>query len=171
MKKNILLLSYLLVAGLNSLIAQNDSLPVIPSMRLDGPRVGMTYIAPGEVADDLNKHFGADPYVTQFGWQFETRFFTLPNGTCGLVEFVPLIGGLEQGLFLPNGSMLIGLRNAKGFEFGFGPNVSLAGAAFVLAIGHTFTANYVNFPVNFAVVPSTKGVRFSILFGFNARKK
>lgn len=109
--------------------------------------------------------------MTQFGWQFETRYFTLPNGTCGLVEGVILAGGLEQGKFLPSGSLLIGIRNAKGMEFGFGPNLSYSGARFVFAIGTTLKSSNVFFPINLAIVPAADGVRISLLTGFNARSK
>lgn len=150
--------------------AQSDS-QVVRSINLDGPRIGVTYIAPGKLADQLANESNVAPIISQFGWQFETRYFTLPSGTAGLVEGVILIGGLEQGVFLPSGSLLIGLRSADGIEFGFGPNISLSGAAFVLAAGITFHSDNINFPVNFAIVPSSEGIRLSILTGFNARRK
>lgn len=139
-------------------------------MRLSGPRLGMTFIT-GESADRLKDEYDAVPFVSQFGWQFETRFFTLDNGTVGCLEGIALIGGLEQGLFLPSVNGLVGIRNARGLEFGVGPNVSLAGFALAVGGGFTISAGEVNFPVNIAVVPSNKGIRFSALFGFNAAKR
>lgn len=144
---------------------------VIAPIELSGPRVGFTLIGSGETADNLKNNFNASPFITQFGWQFEKQYFALENGTAGLVEFVGLIGGLEQGLFLPSVNMLVGVRSSKGAEFAFGPNISVSGAAFALALGHTFRSGSLNFPVNFAVVPSNKGVRFSLLFGFNAQTR
>ncbi len=144
---------------------------VITPVELSGPRLGFTYITPGESADVLEKDLGMTPFFTQFGWQFETQYFALENGTAGLVEFVGLIGGLEQNKFLPSGSLLIGVRGPSGGEFAFGPNLSLSGASFVIAAGHTFKNGNLNFPVNFAVVPSSKGIRFSLLFGFNAQTR
>ena len=144
---------------------------IVESIHLDGPRVGETYIFPGAIANKLKKDFKANPLITQFGWQFETQYFNLPSGTAGLVEAVALVGGLEQGLFLPSGSLLVGLRSHNGFEFGFGPNLSLTGAAFIFAIGITFHSSDVNFPVNIAFVPSKEGARISFLFGFNARHR
>lgn len=138
-------------------------------VKLMGPRIGCTYITPGETADKLNDKLDVSPFVSQIGWQFETRFFTLPSGFSGLVEGVLLVGGVEQNTFLPSGSFLIGIRNAKGLEFGVGPNLSLTGFSYVLALGVNFHTNNINFPVNFAVVPSDKGVRLTLLFGFNAR--
>ena len=87
------------------------------------------------------------------------------------MEFVPLVGGLEQGKFLPSLSGLLGIRGAKGFEFGVGPNVTPLGASLVLALGTSIKSNGVNFPINVAVVPSADGWRMSLLVGFNARHR
>jgi hypothetical protein len=140
-------------------------------IRLSGPRIGVTYIAPGKLADRLEEKFDARPVLSQFGWQFETRLFTLENGPSGLVEFVPLIGGLEQGMFLPSASILLGIRSQSGFEIGAGPNFSVAGAGVVIAAGTSYTIDNVHFPVNVAVVPSRDGTRYSLTFGFNYRKR
>lgn len=141
------------------------------NLKLAGPRIGFTVLSQ-RYATHVQDEFGTDlnPFITQFGWQFETRIFTLENGVSGLFEFVPLVGGLEQGKFLPSLSALVGIRGAKGFEFGVGPNVSVGGAGLVLAVGTNFQSQGVNFPVNFAVAPSRDGARFSLLFGFNSRK-
>ncbi|GAA4440005.1 hypothetical protein GCM10023188_36780 [Pontibacter saemangeumensis] len=141
------------------------------TLKLSGPRLGFTILS-GRYTDSIREDFDRDinPFITQFGWQFETRIFTLDSGVSGLFEFVPLIGGLEQGKFLPSLSGLVGIRGAKGFEFGVGPNVSLSGAGLVLAVGTNFQSQGINFPVNFAVAPSKDGARFSLLFGFNSRK-
>jgi len=139
-------------------------------LKLTGPRLGLTYFTNGKV------DFGAydapkSPVMTQFGWQFETRYFTLKNGTQGLIEFVGLIGGMDQGLFLPSGNVLIGIRDAKGFELGFGPSLSVGGASFVIAAGMSFRTENVYIPVNLAVTASPKNPRVSLLVGFNGRKK
>lgn len=141
------------------------------NLKLSGPRIGFTVLSQ-KYSDNIQEEFDTDvnKFMTQFGWQFETRVFTLDNGVSGLFEFVPLVGGLEQGKFLPSLSALIGIRGAKGFEFGVGPNVSLGGAGIVLAAGTNFQSQGVNFPVNFAFAPSKDGARFSVLFGFNSRR-
>lgn len=138
---------------------------------LAGPRFGVTYIT-GDIADKLDERFNAKPLITQFGWQFETKFFTLSqSGITGLVEGVVLVGGIEQGKVFPSLSGLIGFRGSNGVEFGFGPNLSLSGLAMAYAIGVTFTIEHVNFPINFAIVPSPEGgVRYSILLGFNSSR-
>jgi len=172
---------------------------VIPTKRYGGPRVGLTYISDGttrtRIADAFNR---ADimPFVSQFGWQFETRIFTLENGAAGLIEFIPLIGGIEQGLFLPSASGIIGFRGANGVEFGVGPSVSLAGFGLVMAAGASFKVGKITFPINIAFSPNIQkitpekqvydwntgtyqtipgettnsGYRLSLLIGFNSRK-
>ena len=172
---------------------------LIPTKRYGGPRVGLTYISAGttrtRIADAFNR---ADitPFVSQFGWQFETRIFTLENGAAGLIEFIPLIGGIEQGLFLPSESGIIGFRGANGVEFGVGPSVSLAGFGLVMAVGASFKVGKITFPINIAFSPNIKkilpdkqvydsntgtyqtipgettnsGFRLSLLVGFNSRK-
>jgi len=164
-----------------------------PSKKYGGPRIGLTYIDKGttreKIADAFNR---ADitPFVSQFGWQFETRVFTLESGAAGLVEFVPLIGGLEQGLFLPSANLLFGFRAANGVEFGLGPSGSLAGVGIVMALGASFKVGKVTFPFNVAFSPNIKkiievydpstqtyknstsnsGLRLSLFIGFNSRK-
>ncbi len=151
-------------------------------IRYNGPRVGFTVLGSGSVKDRL-KDDGYSSIITQFGWQFETRIFTLESGTSGLVEWVLLVGGVEKGLFLPSASMLIGIREGKkGFEFGLGPNLSVTGIGMAFAVGASFKSANMVFPVNLAVLPSVKnelfsdtgkkeptGVRVSLLIGFNTR--
>ena len=159
-------------------------------LKFSGPRIGLTIIGDGLAADKI-REMGKAPFITQFGWQFETRIFTLKDGTSGLFEFVPLVGGIEQGMFLPSVSGLFGIRGKKGTEFAFGPNLSLTGAGMVLAVGSSFHSENVYFPINLAVVPSVSkmddqfdplsgtykqvpvhtGVRVSLLIGFMTRKR
>jgi hypothetical protein len=108
--------------------------------------------------------------VSQFGWQFEKRIKTGPNGLTAVNEWVLLVGGAEQGVLLPSVSWLVGLRTGSGMEFGVGPNVTPVGVALAMAAGVTFSSGALNVPVNVAVVPSKAGVRVSLLTGFNMRK-
>ncbi len=154
--------------------AQNEADSIAPwesSIKLNGPRLGITYVGPGDAADILDTVYNADPFITQFGWQFENRLFTLENGTSGVIEYILLVGGLDQGLFLPNATVLAGLRTGKGWEFGAGPNLSLAGPGFAFGVGYTFKSENIFFPVNMGFVRSKSGYRVSLLVGFNARKK
>lgn len=124
--------------------------------KLSGPRVGFTYITPGTLIDNLNELPNIDeanPVIAQFGWQLETKFMDEGN-TSGIVEFVGLVGGFEQGLFLPSVSTLVGFRKNTGFEFALGPNLSLSGIGMVIGAGFNFKSGKINFPVNIAYVPS-----------------
>ena len=105
-----------------------DSLAKSPRgrMSLSGPRFGVSLVK-GDNADRLKERFDVKPIVTQFGWQFETRFLSTTDGFAGLSEWIPLVAGVEQGVFLPSLSWLIGFRSPKGNELGFGPNISLGG--------------------------------------------
>lgn len=141
------------------------------SVGLDGPRIGFTMLTPGVLSKAQERLPGLNPFLTQFGWQFENRLFRLPNGLSGLFEFVPLIGGLEQSRFIPSISGLLGIRGPKGFEVGMGPNVTPMGTSIVLALGASIHSNGINFPINLAVVPGNGGARVSLLLGFNARHR
>jgi len=112
-----------------------------PSIRLSGPRVGVTFLSDG-VVDKLAEDASVDvsTAITQFGWQFEKRFYSGANGLTAVSEWVALVGGLDQGVFLPSVSWLIGLRTGSGIEFAVGPNLTPLGTAFAAAAGVTFTA-------------------------------
>lgn len=160
--------------------------------KFEGPRIGATYVDYGTVRDYLNSE-NKSPVITQFGWQFETRLFTAEDGTSALLEFIPLIGGFDQGLFLPSISILSGLRNATdakmSLEFAVGPNFSItknwenntaASVGLIIAVGTTIKKSNINFPINLVFVPSIgekhdgkdykTGWKLSLIFGFNSRK-
>lgn len=182
LKKNIIILFFALFSTMSYAQVENFS----------GPRVGLTYITPGSMLDHLQEWESVGelrPYFFQFGWQYESRFMDV-GGTAGIVELIGLVGGFEQGLFLPSLSSMIGLRTEKGFELAVGPNVSLSGAALVVGAGFNFKRGGINFPVNIAFVPGRSkrdssrddmtgledvqfvdtGHRISIVVGFNASK-
>jgi hypothetical protein len=136
-------------------------------MSLSGPRFGVSLVK-GDNANRLKDKFDVNPIVSQFGWQFETRFLSTPDGFAGLSEWIPLVAGVEQGVFLPSLTWLIGFRTGKGSEIGFGPNISLGGVGLVLAGGITARTETLNFPFNLAVALYKKSVTVTFLVGFNA---
>lgn len=97
-------------------------------LRSDGPRMGLTYFT-GETARILkdnrqNGGYNVQPLMFQFGYQFEKQYLNEGNFQA-LFEFLPMITGLDQGMFIPSFTLLNGLRNNKtGFEFAFGPSIS-----------------------------------------------
>lgn len=147
----------------------------IKPLRLSGPRVGMTYFPNiRDISGQFQETFGdssfvPNPFLSQFGWQFEWKYFETRGGSAGLFEVIPLIGGLDQGVFIPSMNMLTGYRSASGFEIGAGPNLNLIAAGFTLAMGYTVKSEHMNFPINLAVTRGRDGVRFSLLFGFTKR--
>ena len=160
------------VVGSSTASAQDTQRPP-DTMSLSGPRVGVTYLSPG-VVDQIKEEFDKDlnPVISQFGWQFEKRFLTSDeNGACAVTEWVVLFGGVDQGVFVPSFTWLLGMRTVGGVEFAAGPNFSAAGAGIALAAGITMKAGNLNVPFNVAVVPSANGPRFSFLVGFNAKRK
>jgi hypothetical protein len=113
----------------------NTKSPLENKLRYGGPRIGITYLQPGESTDKMNDIFdrNINPLITQFGWQFETRFFTLENGASGLVELIPMFGG---------------------YEIGIGPTLSLGGSGVLIAAGTSIKSGKVVFPINIAFIPS-----------------
>lgn len=111
-----------------------------PSKRYGGPRIGLTYLSEGFISDKVGAQF-----ISQFGWQFETRLFKLADGSGALFEVIPVIGGLDRGMFLPSISTILGYRLANGIEFGIGPNLSLSGVGLVYAIGFSLSLVQLHF--------------------------
>ena len=104
--------------------------PYALRLRADGPRMGITY-ATGYLGDVLQKPLnkgGYDgvPYMFQFGYQFEKQYLNEGNFQA-LFEFIPMITGLDQGQLIPSITFLNGIRNnTNGWEFAFGPTLSLS---------------------------------------------
>ncbi len=142
------------------------------TINLEGPRVGVTFLSDGvreKLQGGSTRQVG--PAITQFGWQKEKRFLSSPDGFTGVTEFVALVGGMEQGVFVPSFNWLVGVRTAEGVEFAAGPNLTPWGTGMAAAAGVTFKAGNLNIPLNFAAVRSRSGVRVSMLMGFNARRR
>lgn len=141
---------------------------LVRQVNRSGPRFGMTWLG-GSIRDSLRSRYDMDvaPIITQFGWQYERQFASMEGGPVALSDFVLLVGGLDQGAFIPSLTWLVGVRTPNNFEFGVGPNATPAGVALALTMGQTFHAGALAIPVNLAVVPSRVGVRTSILTGFN----
>ncbi|MDO8680260.1 MAG: hypothetical protein Q7R30_17210 [Acidobacteriota bacterium] len=164
-----------LAASSQSAQAQVAATQAPEVMKLSGPRIGVTFLSDGIVRklhDDLAGDFdGVGSVISQFGWQWEKRFYSSDNGLTAVTEWALLFGGMEQGVVIPSLSWLVGARTAKGVEFAVGPNFTPVGVALAAAVGVNFPIGHLNVPVNLAVVPSKSGVRVSMLAGFNMRKK
>ena len=192
MKKIILTIaSILMIISVNAQIQQ-----------LAGPRIGMTFITSGSTADFLHEGFSyvdeekqplgetGDAFTTQYGWQWESRFADGGGDVVGIVEWVALVAGMEQGKFLPSLTSVIGARTSSGLEFGVGPSLSLSGVGMVFSIGKNFKSGSLNLPVNLVFMPGKEiqsswynevdqsyteysynsGARISLMIGFNLAK-
>ena len=156
------------------LLAQEAPMPpaqqvvIIENDSRSGPRFGMAYIFGGSVtAERQGKTFS--PLTSLFGWQFEHLFDAGPGLPTPVMEFVVLVGGIEQNRALPSSSFLIGLRQLNGVELGVGPTFTGAGAQLVFAGGITNRLGRLNVPVNLAVAPGRRGASVSLTTGFNHR--
>ena len=164
--------------------------------QLAGPRIGLTMITAGSTADFIHKGFDyvdsdegnklgetGSAFTTPYGWHWESRCADGGGDVVGIVEWIALVGGMEQGLFLPSISSVIGARTSTGLEFGVGPNLSLSGVGMLFAVGHNFKSGSLNMPVNLVYMPGkdidsnkfggytyNSGARISLMVGFNLAK-
>jgi hypothetical protein len=148
-----------------------------PGFAVGGPRWGALYLNPRSGDFDsfkakVKQDYGIDlqsEVLSVFGWQFEWRLATADNGWTALSEFVPVVAGLDQGIAIPSLNWLLGFRKHDhyGFELGAGPNVSAAGAGFIIGTGVTFGSKQLSFPVNLAYAMSKEVSRVSLSVGFN----
>lgn len=103
--------------------------PEYQRLNLSGPRMGYTFFT-GETASVLrapkNKGgYDALPAFFQIGYQFEAQYLNEGKWQA-LAEFIPLISGMDQGLFIPSVAILNGIRNNKnGLEFAVGPSFNI----------------------------------------------
>jgi len=167
-----------LAFGAEAVSAQRPAPPVpedmqvtrLPRQKLSGPRFGFTVFT-GAVAD-YRQAQGLEPVMSQFGWQFETRMISTTEGNQALMEWLILLGGLEQDEKSLSVAWLAGYRMANGLEFGVGPNFnanlgdSQTNTSMVVAAGATLPFGQLYIPVNFALAVSDGGPRFTTLIGW-----
>lgn len=141
---------------------------------MGGPRLGVTFIpGKGKLVKKLKKN-GIGRTISQFGWHFEYAVIPEGGGPSFIIEFIPLIGGVEYGKFVPSTTLAMGVRMPSGFEFGMGPNLLFDGdkvnSALVMAIGKSFNYSGVSIPINLVFVTNPDGNRFSVIFGYAIAK-
>ena len=166
--------------------------PVISNaskLRASGPRMGVAFVTKGETSKYLEAK-EKYPFMSQFGYQAEAQYMSTGNFQA-LFEFVGLVSGMDQGMFVPTISCLNGFRNTKtGFEFALGPvfglkndveydnngrisfeEISGLNFNFVYAFGKTFKSGNLNIPVNIYISPNKKeGWYLGASMGFNLAK-
>ena len=141
----------------------------LPRQTLSGPRFGFTTFT-GDVAK-YRRAAGKSAVMTQFGWQFETQIVSGDSGHQALMEWVVLVGGVEQSEFNTGVAWLAGLRMPNGFEIGVGPNLTIPdtgepSTSMVIASGITVPMGGFYMPANLAVAFAEGGPRITALFGW-----
>lgn len=142
----------------------------VARQKLSGPRFGFTVFT-GDVAD-LRQRVGKEALITQFGWQFETQIKASENGSQALLEWVFLVGGVEQDELNFSASWLAGYRVAGGLELGAGPALSVSKdntklrTSMVLAGGATAPFGEIRIPLHMAVALAEGGPRITTLIGW-----
>ena len=135
-----------------------------------GPRLGAAYLIGGSVTAEREGK-SLSPLISLFGWQFEHQFETgVRRTTVPVAELVAVVGGMEQGAFLPSASWLLGIRQPNGWEAALGPTLTGAGVQLAFAAGVTHAFGRLNVPVNLAVAPGRRGASISVTTGFNTRR-
>jgi hypothetical protein len=178
MSRAALLIAAAILLGGAPLSAQNATPDVpsdqqamrLPRQSLSGPRFGFTTFT-GETAD-LRDMADLEPLMSQFGWQFETQIVSMTGGAKALMEFLVLVGGVEQDDFTLSGAFITGYRLPSGVEFGVGPNLSWnktseeTTTSMVVAAGATMPFGDLYVPLNVAVAFADGGPRITTLLGW-----
>lgn len=134
---------------------------------VSGPRIGFTLISTltDKAQETLDDH-DLDPLLFQVGWHFDWMAYEPGSAPAVFVEFIPLLGALEQGVFLPSLTLATGVRTPAGFEIGLGPNLTPTGVALVVGVGHNFGRGGISMPVNLAIAKNRDAIRVTLLVGY-----
>ena len=138
---------------------------------LGGPRLGFTYFPSGsQAAKGLDK-YNMGQLISQFGWHLEKLIVPDEGGPSFVVQFTPMVAGVEYGKIMPNATLAFGIRMPDGFEFGMGPNIYLGeqlgtNTALTMAVGKSFNYGGVSIPLDLAYTFNPSGSRVSFVFGY-----
>ncbi len=149
--------------------------PHVTTRNMGGPRFGMTYVlGTSQLTEELDHH-EMGRVISQFGWHFEHQVVPVGGGPQFVIEFVPMLAGVEYGKVIPSFTLAMGLRTPGGFEFGMGPNLTFskttldaveARTSLILVVGKSFNYGGVSIPVNLAYSTAPEGNRVSLIFGY-----
>lgn len=141
------------------------------SQKLDGPRLGMTYLVDQDLPEINGKEIG--PTISQFGWHFEWLVRPEGGGPAFITQVVPFVGGVEHSILIPSVSAIFGIRLPVGFEFGMGPHLTTTfkekepvSPSLIVAIGQSINFSGVSIPLNLAVKTNKAGEAVSFVFGY-----
>ncbi len=155
-----------------------DTLPRLVERNLSGPRFGLTYVGIKEELKDRLPPGEFHRIITQFGWHFEHQITPEGGGPQFVIQFVPMVAGVEHGYFIPNATLAIGIRLPGGFESGLGPNIQFpknlnfddgerkVTSALVVAVGKSLHYGGVSIPLNIVYAINPNGNRLSFIMGY-----
>lgn len=138
---------------------------------LGGPRLGVTMITgENELSRTLDSK-GMGRQLSQFGWHFEYQVIPDGGGPQFVVQFTPLVAGVEYGKVIPAATLAMGIRFPSGYEFGLGPNIAAgtgetSPTALVVGIGKTLNYGGVSVPLNLVYATNPDGQRISAIIGY-----
>ena len=153
----------------------SDTQPRLVERNMNGPRFGLTYVGIKKELRELLPPGEFHSVISQFGWHFEYQIAPEGGGPQFVLQFVPMVAGVEHGFFIPNATVAVGIRLPSGFEAGIGPNIQLpknlesggeVTSALVVAVGKTFHYGGVSVPVNIAYAINPTGNRVSFVLGY-----
>lgn len=107
----------------------------LPTTKINnnGPRMGLAYMG-GRMgkryhADESQGGYGSSHVISQMGYQLEAQYLSAGN-LQALAEFMFIVGGLDQQMFIPSLVVMNGFRlNDSGWELAFGPSFGLTKVA------------------------------------------
>ncbi len=164
-----------ILAGPAAARQTSDTLPRLVERNMSGPRFGLTYVGIKPELLELLPPGEFHRIISQFGWHFEHQIAPEGGGPQFLLQFVPMVAGVEHGFFIPNVTFAVGIRLPSGFEAGIGPNIQLpknlesggnVTSALLVAVGKTFDFGGVSIPVNIAYAINPNGNRVSFVLGY-----
>lgn len=173
------LLAFLLTGGFAQQDEGEQKLILVRQNRLNGPRLGITYVfenenldRDGTLAPRLSAR-GIDNIISQFGWHFEWVVAPESGGPAFATQFMPFVRGVEYGIVIPSASLMLGIRMPVGIEFGMGPDVMATFdekepvvTSLMIGFGHTVRFGGVRIPIKVALSTSKAGNHISFVFGY-----
>ncbi len=152
-----------------------DESVVFARRNMGGPRLGVTYVfGDNKLGQSLDRHH-MGRQLSQFGWHFEYQVIPDGNGPQFVVQFTPLIAGVEYGKFIPGATVAMGVRFPNGWEFGLGPNAAVttdnvSPTSLVVAFGKSLNYGGVSIPLNLVYATNPDGHRISFIIGYAIAK-
>lgn len=147
---------------------------VLGEKNYGGPRLGVTMVPGNTVLASQMKDKKIGRMLSQFGWLFEYQVVPDGGGPSFVIQFVPLVGGVEYGTLVPTGTLAMGVRLPGGIEFGLGPNATVTtekiSSALVVTVGKNFNYGGVNIPLDLVFATNPNGNRISLMFGYAIQK-